>query len=80
MIAYQFRILLIIKDLTERGLSISQNSQLHPFVVRKTRPLADQFTFLELKKIYQKLLKIDSDIKLGRIDPRTAIDLLIIEL
>ena len=80
MIAYQFRVLLIIKDLIERGLSISQNSNLHPFVIRKTRPLVDRFTFLELKEIYQKILKIDTDIKVGRIEPRTAIDLLIIEL
>ncbi len=80
MIAYQFRVLLIIKDLVERGLSVSQNSNLHPFVVKKARPLVDRFTFLELKKIYQKILKIDTDIKVGRIEPRTAIDLLIIEL
>ena len=80
MIAYQFRILLIMKDLIERGLSISQNSSLHPYVIKKTRPLVDKFTFLELKKIYQKILKIDTDIKIGKIEPRTAIDLLIIEL
>ena len=80
MIAYQFRVLLIMKDLIERGLSISQNSNLHPFVVRKARPLVDEFTFSELKKIYQKILKIDTDIKTGKIEPRTAIDLLIIEL
>ena len=80
MIAYQFRVLLIMKDLIERGLSISQNSNLHPFVIRKTRPLVDQFTFPELKKIYQRILNIDTDIKVGRIEPRTAIDLLIIEL
>jgi len=80
MIAYQFRVLLIIKDLIERGLSISQNSNLHPFVIQKTRPIVNQFTFVELKKIYQKILKIDTDIKVGRIEPRTAIDLLIIEL
>ena len=80
MIAYQFRVLLIMKDLIERGLSISQNSSLHPFVIRKTRPIVDQFTFSELKKIYRRILKIDADIKVGRIEPRTAIDLLIIEL
>ena len=80
MIAYQFRVLLIMKDLIERDLSISQNSNLHPFVVRKTRPLVSKFTFLELKKIYQKILSIDTDIKTGKIEPRTAIDLLIIEL
>ncbi len=80
MIAYQFRVLLIIKDLMERGLSISTNSSLHPFVIRKSRPFVKKFSLPELKRIYQKILKIDTEIKTGKIEPRTAVDLLIIEI
>ncbi len=80
MIAYQFRVLLIIKDLMKRGLSPFQDSGLHPFVIKKSRPLADKFTFSDLKKIYQKILEIDAGVKTGKIEPRTAIDLLIIEI
>jgi DNA polymerase-3 subunit delta len=80
MIAYQFRVLLIIKDLINRNLSITKNSSLHPFVVRKSRALVDKFTLEELKRIYQKILKIDTEVKTGKVEPRTAVDLLIIEI
>ncbi len=80
MIAYQFKNLLIIKDLIEKRSPygvILKNSGLHPFVVKKTYYLCSQFTFAELKKIYQKIFQVDSDIKTGKIDSELALDLLV---
>jgi len=80
MINYQFRNLLIIKDLLIKNLSLHNLSGLHPFVVRKNRALAEKFEFSELKKIYQKMFEIDFNIKTGKSDPETALDLFITEI
>jgi DNA polymerase-3 subunit delta len=83
MIAYQFRNLLIIKELAERqepyGL-IAKKSGLHPFVVQKTFYLCNKFSMEQLKKIYHKIFQIDSDIKVGKIDPELALELLITQI
>lgn len=83
MIVYQFRNLLIIKDLIESGRPnhlLLKETKLHPYVVQKTYKQAQRFTFLELSKIYQKILQIDTNIKTGKIDPEIALDLLVAEI
>ncbi len=83
MIQYQFRNLLIIKEFIEEQKSyeiILKESNLHSFVMRKTYWQAQKFTLKELKKIYQRLLKVDIDIKTGKLNPQTALDLLIAEI
>ncbi|OGZ73868.1 MAG: DNA polymerase III subunit delta [Candidatus Staskawiczbacteria bacterium RIFCSPLOWO2_01_FULL_38_12b] len=80
MIAFQFRNLLMVKELSEKGLmyaSIVKKSGLHPFVVKKSYFLCRQFSFEELKNIYRSIFKIDSDIKIGKIDAETALDLFV---
>jgi len=80
MIIFQFRNLLIIKSLIEEGrpyYSFNKLSGIHPFVIKKGMVLAQKFTIGELKKIYQKIFKVDFDIKRGRVEPIIAIDLLI---
>jgi len=83
MIAYQFRTLLIIKDLQDKkepyGL-IAKKSGLHPFVVQKSYYLCNQFTLEQLKKIYRKIFEIDLDIKTGKIEAETALDLFVYQL
>jgi len=80
MIVFQFRNLLMVKDLIERNLPSYFLTGLHPFVIKKSILLSNKFRFLELKKIYQKIFQIDIDIKTGKIEPETALDLLITEL
>ena len=83
MISYQFRNLLIIKELQEKQKSyseIARKSGLHPFVAQKTYALCSHFSFPQLKKIYQKIFQADSDIKTGKIEPELALDLLICEI
>lgn len=80
MIAYQFRNLLVVKEMIDKGLpyaTIQKKSGLAPFVVSKTYYLCNQFTFLELKKIYKKIFQVDLNIKTGKIDAETALDLLV---
>jgi len=83
MVAYQFRNLLMVKELAEKGLmyaSIIKKSGLHPFVVKKNYFACHQFSFEELKNIYHKIFQIDLDIKTGKIEPEMALDLLISEI
>lgn len=74
MISYQFRNLLSVK---EGGI---RNSGLHPFVAQKTYYMCQSFSMDKLKKIYQKIFQTDSDIKTGKIEPETALDLLLSEI
>lgn len=83
MIVYQFRNLLIIKDLVDKKMSsfeIKTETKMHQFVISKTTNQSRNFTMPELKKIYQKLLDYDTKIKSGQIDAGLALDLLIVEL
>jgi DNA polymerase-3 subunit delta len=76
MISFQFRNLILIKNLIEKNIpyySILKLSKLHPFVVKKSYSQCGEFSFKELKKIYQKIFQADSAIKKGRIDPETAL-------
>jgi DNA polymerase-3 subunit delta len=83
MITYQFRNILIVKELIEKKNqypAVVKKSGLHPFVAQKTFYLCNQFSFDQLKKIYQKIFQIDLDIKTGKIEAETALDLLLAEL
>lgn len=80
MVAYQFRNLLVVKELAQKGLmynSIVQKSGLHPYVVKKNYFTCQQFSMEELKRIYYAIFQIDTNIKKGKIEPETALDLLI---
>jgi len=83
MINYQFRNLLIIKDLIEKQQPyylILKKTGLNPFVVKKNYQQSNNFTFQELKRIYHKISDLDFNIKTGRITPEIALDLFIGDL
>jgi DNA polymerase III subunit delta len=82
MITYQFRNLIIIRDLIEKKYSydvMSSKSGLHPFVFRKAYHQANKFPLEKLKEIYDKLFLTDLKIKTGQIDPVLAIHLLLFD-
>ncbi len=83
MINFQFRNLLMIKELVEENQSydsILRKTQLKPFVVRKSYQQAQRFGLPELKKIYRKIFQADFNIKTGKMQAETALDLLIAEI
>lgn len=69
---YQFRNLLKVKT--------GGGKDLHPFVYKKAQAQTRNFDFEELKKIYQKLLEIDLNIKTGKVEARTALELFVVNL
>jgi DNA polymerase III subunit delta len=82
MIVYQFRNLIAVKDLIERGYSydkIKTKSGLHPFVFGKTYNQVKKFSFDELKKIYNDLFVVDLKTKTGQVDPVLAIHLFLFQ-
>ncbi len=74
MIASQIRNLIKIKTTPRAKL------ELHPFVFQKSSQQAGNFTIEELKKIYHQLMVIDFESKIGKTDPKTALELLISNL
>lgn len=80
MIGYQFKNILIIKDLVQRNMSwpmILKTSGLNGFVVKKCYSLASRFSFSKLKSIYLELLTVDIKMKTGKISPRQGLELLV---
>jgi DNA polymerase-3 subunit delta len=83
MINFQFRNLLMVRELIEKNqpyYSILKKTQLNPFVVKKSYQQAQRFNLQELKKIYRKIFQADLDIKTGKTEPETALDLFIAEI
>jgi len=83
MIAFQFRNLLVVKDLMDKQMpyySILKALKIHPFLLKKSYQQAGSFSYAELKKIYQKISQVDLDIKTGKLKPETALDLFLTEI
>lgn len=84
MIVYQYRNMLVIKDLMDRGASsqydLASKAKLHPFVVGKTMNLVRHCSLNELKNDYKTLLDFDVAVKTGKINPGVALDILIVKL
>lgn len=80
MINFQFRNLLVIRDLIDKGKNyweISRLTKLHPYIVKKCYLQAQKFTLSELKEIYKLIFQTDHKIKTGKIDSETGLILLI---
>ncbi len=83
MIVRQFRIMIQVKELSERGLSQQKTTarlKLHPFVVKKTTRQAMNFSMEQLETVYRKLLATDVAIKTGQMDDVLALDMLVVGL
>ena len=83
MIAYQFRNLAQIKPLLDEGMppnQIKSETKLHPFVIQKTSAQARRFSGDKIKKIYDMLVRTDLAMKTGKIEQKTALDLLVVGL
>lgn len=81
MMVYQFRNLLIVGELSGRGLGnaeIASKARIHPFVVSKLRSgLGRNFNQKLLEKALISLQRTDYEIKSGESDPRIALSLIV---
>ncbi|MDD5098194.1 MAG: DNA polymerase III subunit delta [Candidatus Pacebacteria bacterium] len=76
-IASQIRNIISVKSSDgERAYDLG----MHPFVFSKSLSQSRDFSLEDLKKIYARIVDLDSQIKVGKIDQNIAIDLLITEI
>ncbi len=80
MIIFEFRNLLKLKMVSAHSLTQIQKAvNLHPYVIRKTYPLAQKFSVVFLKKMYRRLFYYDRKIKQGSIDGQVALELFLLD-
>jgi len=80
MFIRQFRLLIQVKEAGQDGSrppAISQQLKMHSFVVGKLHQQCQQFSLPQLEKIYRHLLDVDVQVKTGRNDLTTALNLLV---
>ena len=80
MIVYQFRTLIKIKDLLERGIpsgAIASQAKISPYVIQKGMPILKRYSLQNLIDYYKKLYEFDVKIKTGQIEAKIAVDLLV---
>ncbi len=83
MIARQVRLLLLAKDVRERGVpqaDIGKHLSLSGYPLKKTLEQERKFTHQQLAAIHRKLLEADLSIKTGEADEQLALEMLVAEL
>ncbi len=80
MIVRQFRLILQAREALDERRQPADAMQGHPYVLRKVTQQARNFQLDQLEGLYQELLELDVDSKLGRADLATAMDQLILRL
>ncbi|MDI3496255.1 MAG: polymerase subunit delta [Patescibacteria group bacterium] len=80
MLARQFKILIRIKSALAEGLKaneIAQTLKIHPFVVKKGIPQANNFSTEQLKSYFNKIIEFDKKNKTGEGEIKSELLLLI---
>jgi len=81
MLARQLKILAMTLFMLEKGKSgneISKELGMHPYVIKKAIDSAKNFKIEQLKKLYDKLIRIDFAVKEGRFEEKIALDLFVL--
>jgi DNA polymerase-3 subunit delta len=81
MIVRQYRLLILVKELQARNLSLDVMAKelgQHPFVIKKLNEQARNYRdSAQLEAIYRRLLEIETEIKTGQTSDVLALDLLV---
>ena len=83
MVSFQFRNLLMAGYFREERKSLGEFNKLkfcHPFAAQKAWRASSNFSFSEIKKIYQKVFETDIEIKTGAVSPEKGLRLLATEI
>ncbi|MHB1041818.1 MAG: DNA polymerase III subunit delta [Eubacteriales bacterium] len=83
MVSRQFRLLLQVRDLLDRGCppgQVAGRLNLHSFVARKMVEQSGNFTRTGLVKVMGELLKLDEAVKTGRLEFYPALEALVLKL
>lgn len=80
LICSQFEVLLLVREMQEEGLSTAaMHSQtgIHEFRIKKSLPLARQYTVSRLRHILMKAYEVDRNVKSGSLEARAALELFV---
>lgn len=80
MLVYHFRSLIMVKSLTDEGMSVDEiirKTKIHPMVVQKNIHYCRSLSSEYLLAVYRKLYNADASIKNGTMDPELTLDLLV---
>lgn len=83
LLAFQFRTILQVKLLKQKGYSQSQMQKQiggHPYVIKIAADRERRFTVQKLEEIFDQLTNADAAIKQGRMDKKLVFELLLYEL
>lgn len=81
-ITSQVRSLLLVKELTQKGMRAAQIASITgiaPFVVEKALRQVRNFSVSQLENAYRQLLATDAALKRSRMTPEMALDLLVVD-
>ena len=77
MVIRQVRLLIAMHESSGSDAELASALSLHPFVVKKSRAQARNFSIVRLAGIYQALSRLDSALKSGRGEPRLLFTVLL---
>ena len=81
MLIWQLHVLAVIKTARQRSdQEIASEAKLNPFVVRKSRAIANKLSLTELKTLIAELAELDIRLKSESIDPDEALKNLLLKL
>ena len=83
MFAYQFRNMLLVKELLTQGLGFSEiqrTSGLHPYPLKKAIAQARFFSFSQLREIFQKIVDLDTKLKYSKVPSQIWLERFIFQL
>jgi len=83
MIVRQFRILIQLKSFlskTSNTFQAAKTLNLHPFVVQKSLPMVSKYPIEKLKNIFQKLLKVDLQLKSSKVSKEVLLEKFVLEM
>lgn len=84
MYAYQIRILLRVASAVEQdgvlqSVVIARLLKIHPFVAQKAIAIVQRFPLTRLRAVHHMLATFDRDVKVGKRDAASALDLLVVK-
>ena len=83
MLATQYRNVLAVKNMTDRGFSqqqIASKMHINPYVVKKSLPVARKYDYPSLVKALEMLLAADYDSKSGKRDIEYMLELAVLRI
>ncbi|WP_299027163.1 DNA polymerase III subunit delta [uncultured Thermanaerothrix sp.] len=84
LIVREFRLLLLARELLESGETqvqvIGDRLKVQGFVAQQLKDLARKYSLSQLEAIYQRLFETDLAIKSGSLEPRLALEQLVVNL